>query len=77
VENGKKKWAKKKKRDFLLAGPGGVFDPAERERARGHGRRPSQPMKEQRRAGGRRGHGPTRQREEGGLTARSGRRRGG
>jgi hypothetical protein len=39
--NGKRK----KKRDFLLAGPGGVFGPAERERARGRGRRPSRPTK--------------------------------
>ena len=34
-ENGKKKWKKKKKRVFLLAGLGGVFGPAERERRRG------------------------------------------
>jgi hypothetical protein len=40
--NGKNKWEKKKERDFLLAGPGGVFGPAERER----GRRPSRPTKE-------------------------------
>jgi hypothetical protein len=42
--NGKKKW-EKKKRDFLLAGPGGVFGPAERERARGRGRRPTSPRR--------------------------------
>jgi hypothetical protein len=31
--NGKKKWGKKKERDFLLAGPGGCFRPS-RARAR-------------------------------------------
>jgi hypothetical protein len=76
-ENGKKKWEKKKKRKFLLVGPGGgVFGPAERECARGRGIRPSRPTKERRGAGRRHGRGPTRQREEG-LTAWSGRRRGG
>jgi hypothetical protein len=62
-ENGKKKWEKKKKREFLLVGPGGDFGPSRRERARGRGRRPT---KERGGAGRRRGHGPTRQREEGG-----------
>jgi hypothetical protein len=33
-ENGKKKWEKKKKRVFLLAGSGGDFGPPGRERAR-------------------------------------------
>jgi hypothetical protein len=36
-ENGKKKWEKKKKREFLLAGPGGDFGPSRRERARAAG----------------------------------------
>jgi hypothetical protein len=40
-ENGKKKWEKKKRREFLLAGPGGRdFGPPGRERARERGRRP-------------------------------------
>jgi hypothetical protein len=33
-ENRKKKWEKKKRREFLLAGPGGDFGPHGRERAR-------------------------------------------
>jgi hypothetical protein len=36
-ENGKKKWEKKKKWEFLLAGPGGDFGPP------GRGRRPTWP----------------------------------
>jgi hypothetical protein len=57
-ENGKRK----KKRDSQLAGPEGNFGPA----SAGAGRRPSRPTEERRGAGGRRGRGPTRQREEGG-----------
>jgi hypothetical protein len=33
-ENRKKKWEKKKRREFLLAGPGGDFGPPGRECAR-------------------------------------------
>jgi hypothetical protein len=57
-ENGKKKWEKKKKREFLLAGPGGDFGPPRRERARARGRRPSRPISEEDGGGRRHGAGP-------------------
>jgi hypothetical protein len=44
VEMGKRNGKRKKKRDFLLAGPEGVFGPAERERARA--RQAAQPAHE-------------------------------
>jgi hypothetical protein len=56
---------KEKEKGFPARWAGG-FGPAERERARGRGRRPSRPTKERRGAGRRRGRGPTCQREEGG-----------
>jgi hypothetical protein len=47
-ENGKKKWEKKKEREFLLAGlGGGDFGPSGRER----GRRPTRPISGERRRG--------------------------
>jgi hypothetical protein len=59
----KRNGKRKKKRGFLLTGPGGIFGPAERRRARAGG-----PAGHQRgSARGRRcERGPTRQREEGG-----------
>jgi hypothetical protein len=58
---------RKKKRNSQLAGPGGgEFRLASAGARASTGRQPSRPTEEQRGAGGRRGHGPTRQREEGG-----------
>jgi hypothetical protein len=57
---GKRNGKRKKKRNSQVAGPGGDFGPASA------GRRPSRPTEERSGAGGRRGCGPTRQREEGG-----------
>jgi hypothetical protein len=42
-ENGKKKWEKKKKKDFLSLWAGGDFGPHGRGRSRGRGWRPSWP----------------------------------
>jgi hypothetical protein len=58
---GKKKWKNEKEKEFSASwAGGGEFGPA------GAGRRPSRPTEERSGAGGRRGCGPTRQREEGG-----------
>jgi hypothetical protein len=57
-ENRKKKWEKKKRREFLLAGPGGDFGPPGRKRAQGRGRWPSRPISEGDGGGRRRGAGP-------------------
>jgi hypothetical protein len=75
-ENGKKKWEKKKEREFLLAGPRGDFGPPGRERARARGRRPTRPISGEDDGERCRGAGPHVS-EGRGLTARSGRRRGG
>jgi hypothetical protein len=57
---GKRNGKSKKKRDFLLVGPGGIFGPAEREHARGQAAQPAHQRGTAR--GRRRGRGPTRQR---------------
>jgi hypothetical protein len=62
-ENGKRNGKRKKKKEFSASWAGGNFGPAKRGRSRG--RRPSRPAEERRRRGGRRGRGPTHQREEG------------
>jgi hypothetical protein len=67
---GKRNGKRKKKRDFLLAGPGGIFGTAKRGRARA-GRRPSRPTSRERRRDGAVGVGP-RARGRGRLTTSGG-----
>jgi hypothetical protein len=68
----KKKWKKEKEREFSANwAEGEDFGPA----SAGAGRRPSRPTEKQSDAGGHRGCGPMRQREEG-VTTWSERRRG-
>jgi hypothetical protein len=71
VKMGKRIGKRKKKKNSQLAGRGD-FGPV----SAGVGRRPSRPTEERRGMGGRHGRGPMRQREEG-VTAWSGRWRGG
>jgi hypothetical protein len=75
MKMGKRNGKRKRKGISCSLGRGG-FGPAERECARGRGRRPSRPTKERHGAGRRRGRGPTRQREEG-VNGAERRRRGG
>jgi hypothetical protein len=62
MKMGKRIGKRKKEKEFSTSWAGGDFGPA----CAGAGRRPSRPTEERSGAGGRRGCGPTRQREEGG-----------
>jgi hypothetical protein len=74
---GKGNGKRKRERVSQLAGPGGVFGPAERERARGRvGRRPTRPTSGGDDVGTAPWRGPTYQGEGGRLTARNGDREG-
>jgi hypothetical protein len=75
-ENGKKKREQKRKRNFQLAGPGGISAHQTRARARGRACGPAGPAVRGDGGGRRRGAGPhARDRE--GLTALTARRKGG